>query len=180
MKNSPPDDKLLVHVPFLSDLAQRESISKVASDRRISPEAVSYHLGILSAELGPVYTVRRGGRAEVTDLGWELLAHYEPMRQKQTRLEAFIATRRGLKRHAQCQQCFPDAASVFSGKDLFPRVKNLRRKLIIECLTCKTRVMVLLRSCVQKWLKSHAAHITGPHPLFRIYIVDDFPDLLLS
>jgi molybdenum-dependent DNA-binding transcriptional regulator ModE len=179
MKNQPSDEKLLTHMSFLSDLADRDSISKVASDRNISPEAVSYHLGILNDELGHVYTVRRGGRAELTDLGWEILAYYKPMHKKQTGLQSFIATQRALKRHAQCPKCFPESAKVFSGKDLFPRVKNLRRKLIIECLTCKTKVMVLLRSCVQKWLKSYDAHINGPHPVFRIYIVDDHPDLLL-
>lgn len=180
LKNPLSDEKILTHIPFLAELASRGSISEVALHRGTTAEAVAYHLHLLKEELGPVYRTPRGGKALVTDTGWELLAAYSRLNREREVTLSCIARMRGLKPHAQCQKCFPESAKPFFGKDVFPQIKNLRRKVVIECLLCGTKVMALLRSCVQKWLNLHDADINGSHPSFKIHYVGDNPGLLLS
>lgn len=171
LANDMPDDKFLDHISFLAELAELGSMAAVALSRKTTPEAVAYHLHLLNKELGPVYKVRRGGKAELTELGWQILAVYQPLKHKKTEFLDFIATTKGFRPHAECAKPFPFTAKVYSGKDQFPRIKNVRKKLIIECLNCGLCVMVLLKSCVDKWLDLHDEDINGPNPLFRLHLL---------
>ncbi|MEX5219710.1 MAG: hypothetical protein NW701_17910 [Nitrospira sp.] len=175
LKNELTPEQLLIHIPFLADLAAKGSITAVARERNTTPEAIAYHLHILNAALGSVYEVRRGSKAELTVRGWELLAVFEPLNQSRVGCVGWLSEQMSLKSHANCVNSFPSTGKVFSGTDRFPDIRHRRQKLIIECLSCGLKVMVLLRSYVKQWLKLHDAEINGPHPLFRLHSIGDEP-----
>ncbi len=172
------DERLLEHVAYLADLASLDSIAAVARHRGMSWEAVVYHLNILNDELGRVYEKSPGGKVRLTERGCQLLAMASPVTKTFEEFSSWVRSTKGLKLHWGCPNPFPSRAKVFSGTDLFPGVKSLRRKLVIQCLLCETRVMVLLRSCVREWLKLHNANIYGPQPSFKVIHVADDPTVL--
>ncbi len=173
-------EQVMDHIAYLADLAILGSMAAVARERGTTVEAVYYHLHILNKEVGLVYQTHRGRKAKVTELGYEVLSVFQPANEEKMKCVSHIEGMMGTKLHAQCPRRFPNYAKVFCGVDLYPEVKNMKRKLVIACLTCGTKVMVLVRSCVKKWIDLHADDIIGPSPLFKLQYLSDLPALIRS
>ena len=173
-------EQVMDHAPFLADLALVGSIAEVARLRGTSVDTVYYHLHILNKELGPVYQAQRGRKAKVTNLGHELLSYFQPASKGMMKCGARIEGMMQTKRHALCGRRFPDSAKEFSGADLYPEIKNMKQKPVIECLKCGAKVMVRVTTCVNKWIKLHDADINGLTPFFKLQYLSDALTLIRS